>query len=146
MPYLLKTEPGTYSIDDLARDAETVWDGVTAPAAVKYLAGMKRGEMIVIYHTGSEKRTVGIAKVIQVDASNPKVPLVRLKFVKRTTTQRTLAEIKSQSPWSGRGVSRWFLSLSPSTPGWRRSSTGFIANSSKIEAGNEPHAAFCHGR
>ena len=97
MPYLLKTEPGTYSIDDLERDAETVWDGVTAPAAVKYLAGMRRGEMAVIYHTGSEKRTVGIAKVVQVDASDPKVPLVRLKFVKRTTTQRTLAEIKNQS-------------------------------------------------
>jgi predicted RNA-binding protein with PUA-like domain len=97
MPYLLKTEPGTWSIEDLAREGETVWDGVTAPAAVKFLAGMKRGEMLVIYHTGTERRSVGIAKVIGVDASDVKKPLVRLKFVKRTKTPRTLAEIKAQN-------------------------------------------------
>jgi predicted RNA-binding protein with PUA-like domain len=97
MPYLLKTEPGTYSIDDLAREGETVWDGVTAPAAVKFLAGMKRGEMLVIYHTGTERRSVGIAKVMNVDPSDVKKPLVRLKFVKRTKTPRTLAEIKAQN-------------------------------------------------
>ena len=96
MPYLLKTEPGTYSIDDLERDGETVWDGVTAPAAVKFLRGMKRGEMAVIYHTGTERRSAGLAKVVSVDASDVKTPLVRLKFVKRTKTPRTLEEIKGQ--------------------------------------------------
>lgn len=97
MPYLLKTEPGTYSVDDLARDGETVWDGVSNPQAVKFLAGMQRGEMLVIYHTGDEKRTVGLAKVVAVDAGDPKQPMVRLKFVKRTKAQRTLAEIKEES-------------------------------------------------
>ncbi|MGA8531542.1 MAG: EVE domain-containing protein [Acidobacteriaceae bacterium] len=97
MPYLLKTEPGTYSLDDLERDGETVWDGVSNPQAVKFLAGMQRGEMLVIYHTGEERRTVGLAKVIGVDASDPKQPVVRLKFVKRTKTPRTLTEIKEQS-------------------------------------------------
>jgi predicted RNA-binding protein with PUA-like domain len=97
MPYLLKTEPGTYSVDDLARDGETVWDGVTAPAAVKALAGMKRGEMVVIYHTGTERRSMGLAKVVGVDANDPKQPLVRLKFVKRTRVPRTLPEIKANS-------------------------------------------------
>jgi predicted RNA-binding protein with PUA-like domain len=96
MPYLLKTEPGSYSVDDLERDGETVWDGVTAPAAVKYLAGMKRGEMIVIYHTGTERRSVGLAKLTSVDASDPKSPVVRLRFVKRAGTPRTLTEIKAQ--------------------------------------------------
>lgn len=97
MPYLLKTEPGTYSVDDLQREGETVWDGVSNPQAVKFLAGMQRGEMLVIYHTGDEKRTVGLAKVVAVDAGDPKQPLVRLKFVKRTKTPRTLAEIKEES-------------------------------------------------
>ncbi|HEY6448777.1 MAG TPA: EVE domain-containing protein [Acidobacteriaceae bacterium] len=96
MPYLLKTEPGSYSVDDLERDGETVWDGVTAPAAVKYLAGMKRGEMIVIYHTGTERRSVGLAKLTSVDARDPKSPVVRLRFVKKTGTPRTLTEIKAQ--------------------------------------------------
>ncbi|MGB7171168.1 MAG: EVE domain-containing protein [Acidobacteriaceae bacterium] len=97
MPYLLKTEPGTYSLDDLEREGETVWDGVSNPQAVKVLAGMQRGEMLVIYHTGDEKRTVGLAKVVAVDAGDPKQPLVKVKFVKRTKTPRTLAEIKEQS-------------------------------------------------
>lgn len=95
MPYLLKTEPGTYSVDDLAREGETVWDGVSNPAAVRNLAGMEKGETLVIYHTGDEKRTVGLAKVVSVDASDAKNPQVRIKFVKRTKTPRTLAEIKA---------------------------------------------------
>lgn len=97
MPYLLKTEPDAYSIEDLARDGETMWDGVTNAQAVKLLAGMKRGEMAVIYHTGTERRSAGLAKVVAVDASDAKVPLVRLKFVKRVRTPRTLKEIKAQS-------------------------------------------------
>jgi predicted RNA-binding protein with PUA-like domain len=95
MPYLLKTEPGTYSIDDLAREGETLWDGVSNPVALRNLAGFGRGEMLVIYHTGDEKRTVGLAKVVAVDASDPKNPQVRIKFVKKTKTPRTLAEIKA---------------------------------------------------
>ena len=95
MPYLLKTEPGTYSVDDLAREGETLWDGVSNPVAVRNLAGLERGETLVIYHTGDEKRTVGLAKVVSVDASDPKNPQVRIKFVKRTKTPRTLVQIKA---------------------------------------------------
>lgn len=97
MPYLLKTEPGEYSLDDLERDGETVWDGVSNPQAVKLLAGMKRGEMMVIYHTGGERRSVGLAKVVAVDAADPRHPQVKLKFVKKTRTPRTLDEIKAES-------------------------------------------------
>jgi predicted RNA-binding protein with PUA-like domain len=97
MPYLLKTEPGTYSADDLARDGETVWDGVTNPQAVKVLAGMKRGEMLVIYHTGSERRTVGLGKVVNVDASDAKRPVIRVKFIRNLKKRHTLPEIKAQS-------------------------------------------------
>ncbi len=95
MPYLLKTEPGTYSVEDLEREGETLWDGVSNPVAVRNLAGMQRGEMLVIYHTGDEKRTVGLAKVVHVDACDPKQPEVRIKFVKKTKTPRTLGEIKA---------------------------------------------------
>lgn len=95
MPYLLKTEPGTYSIDDLEREGETLWDGVSNPVALRNLAGTERGEDLVIYHTGDEKRTVGLAKVVSVDASDAKNPQVRIKFVKKTKTPRTLAEIKA---------------------------------------------------
>jgi predicted RNA-binding protein with PUA-like domain len=97
MPCLLKTEPGAYSIDDLERDKDTLWDGVTAPAAVKALTGLKRGEMVVLYHTGTERRSVGLAKVVSVDASDRKNPQVRIRFVKRTKHPRTLADIKANS-------------------------------------------------
>jgi predicted RNA-binding protein with PUA-like domain len=96
MSYLLKTEPGVYSFSDLQRDVETIWDGVTNPAAVKFLRGMKPGEKLVIYHTGEERTAVGTAKVVSVEASNPKVPLVRIKAGKPVKQPHTLAEIKAE--------------------------------------------------
>jgi predicted RNA-binding protein with PUA-like domain len=97
MPCLLKTEPGAYSIDDLERDGETLWDGVTAPAAVRFLTELERSEMLVVYHTGTERRSVGLAKVVSVDAGDRKNPQVRIRFVRRTKTPRTLADIKANS-------------------------------------------------
>jgi predicted RNA-binding protein with PUA-like domain len=93
--YLLKTEPGVYSFADLERDGETVWDGVTNPTAVKFLREMKPGERLMIYHTGDEKTAVGTAKVVSVDASNPKTPLVRIQAGKPAKEPRTLAAIKA---------------------------------------------------
>ncbi len=95
MDYLLKTEPTVYSFADLARDKTTIWDGVTNPAAVKHLREMKPGEGLVIYHTGDEKSAVGTASVVSIDASDPKVPQVRIKAGKPIATPKTLAEIKS---------------------------------------------------
>ncbi len=97
MPCLLKTEPEAYSIDDLARDGETVWDGVTNPQAVKVLASLQRGEMLVIYHTGSERRAVGLAKIVAVDATDRKQPLVRIRFVRSLKTPRSLDAIKANT-------------------------------------------------
>ena len=51
MPYLLKSEPEKYSYSDLERDGETVWDGISNPQALMNLAGMKKGERLVIYHS-----------------------------------------------------------------------------------------------
>ncbi len=95
MPYLLKTEPGTYSFADLQRDKQTIWDGVTNPAAVKNLCEMKPGEELVIYHTGDEKTVVGTATVVSVDASDPKTPLVKIKAGKPLKHPRTLSDLKS---------------------------------------------------
>ncbi len=95
MAYLLKTEPSVYSFAHLEREGETIWDGVTNPAAVKFLRGMKPGDQLVIYHTGDEKTAVGTAKVVSVDASNPSTPLVRIKAGKPVKHPHTLAEIKA---------------------------------------------------
>jgi predicted RNA-binding protein with PUA-like domain len=95
--FLFKTEPNVYSFDDLLREKETIWDGVTAPAAVKHLREMKKGTHVVIYHTGDERRAVGTATVLSVDAADPKVPLVRIKAGKAVKQPKTLAEIKAQA-------------------------------------------------
>lgn len=116
MPYLLKTEPTVYSFADLERENETVWDGVTNPAAVRFLRGMKPGEKLVIYHTGDERTAVGMAKVVSVDAENPKVPLVRIKAGKPVKTPHTLAEIKAHKMFADSPlVSQGRLSVVPLT-------------------------------
>jgi predicted RNA-binding protein with PUA-like domain len=96
MPYLLKTEPTAYSFADLLRDKETDWTGVSNPQAVKNLAGMKKGDKLIIYHTGDEKTAVGLAQVKSVDLSNPKVPLVYITAGAAIKRPKTLAEIKQQ--------------------------------------------------
>ena len=97
MPFLLKSEPDVYSFADLQRDGETVWDGVTNPQAVKYLREMQPGETLVIYHTGGARVAMGTATVLHVDASDPKVPLVRIRCGKPLASQKTLDAMKAES-------------------------------------------------
>lgn len=95
MYYLLKTESSAYSFADLEREKTTIWDGVTNPVAVRNLREMQKGAKLIIYHTGDEKRAVGTATVESVDASDPKVPKVRISAGKPLATPVTLAEIKA---------------------------------------------------
>lgn len=97
MRYLLKTEPDDYSFADLERERETVWTGVTNPAAVKNLREMKQGDKLVIYHTGGERQAVGSATVTRVDIENAKTPLITIKAGAPLPRPRTLAEIKQHS-------------------------------------------------
>jgi predicted RNA-binding protein with PUA-like domain len=97
MFFLLKTEPGTYSFADLQRDKQTIWDGVTNPAAVNNLREMKAGDQLIIYHTGDEKRAVGTATVISVDADDPKKPLVKIESGIALASPKTLAEMKADT-------------------------------------------------
>lgn len=95
MFYLLKTEPSEYSFADLQRDKQTIWDGVTNPVALRNLREMPAGAKLVIYHTGDEKRTVGTAAVVSVDASDPKNPKVKIAAGNPLKKPLTLAEIKA---------------------------------------------------
>jgi predicted RNA-binding protein with PUA-like domain len=95
MHYLLKTEPSVYSFADLQREKETIWDGVTNPAAVKHLREMAPGSKLVIYHTGDEKQAVGTASVVSVDAKDPKAPRVKIKAEQALAKPVPLAEVKA---------------------------------------------------
>jgi predicted RNA-binding protein with PUA-like domain len=116
MPYLLKSEPSTYSFDDLVRDGETTWDGISNPQALANLRSMKKGEKLVIYHSGEGKAAVGTATVVSVDADDPKNPLVRIKAGNHIKQPRTLAEMREASVFAGSILFRQFrLSVVPLT-------------------------------
>lgn len=125
MYYLLKTEPSEYSFSDLQKDKTTVWDGVTAPAAVKNLREMPKGSKLVIYHTGDERKVVGTATVTGVDASDPKVPRVTIKLGKPLPNGPTLQEIKSRKLFVDSPLLKiGRLSVVPLTEAQYRSLTG----------------------
>ncbi len=94
--FLFKSEPDVYYFDDLLRDSETVWDGVTNPTAVKHLREMKPGTKWIFYHTGDERAAVGTGTVTSVDPTDPKVPIVRVKAGKRLKHRKDLAQIKAE--------------------------------------------------
>ncbi len=116
MPFLLKTEPTKYSYDDLLRDGETTWDGISNPQALLSLRGMKPGEKLVIYHSNVGKAAVGTATVVSVDPSDPKNPAVRIKVGKRLQQEKSLAAIREAPIFTGSLLFRQFrLSVVPLT-------------------------------
>ena len=116
MPYLLKTEPNKYSFDDLVRDGETTWDGISNNQALLTLRNMKKGDKLVIYHSNVGKAAVGTAKVVSVDATDPRNPQVRIQPVKRLKREKPLAEIREAPVFHGSILFRQFrLSVVPLT-------------------------------
>ncbi len=118
MPYLLKSEPSTYSYDQLLRDKETTWDGVKNPQALITLRNMKKGEGIVIYHSGEGKAVIGTAKVVSVttDPADPKTPIVRIKSGKRLPKEITLTQLRTAPLFKDSLLFRQFrLSVVPLT-------------------------------
>ena len=116
MPFLLKTEPDKYSFDDLLRDAETVWDGIKNPQALKSLREMRKGEKLILYHSNTGKAAVGTASVVSVDPSDPQHPLVRIKPGKRLKREKSLAEMRASALFEGSILFRQFrLSVVPLT-------------------------------
>lgn len=80
--WLLKTEPKEYSWHDLENDKITVWDGVKAPAALKNLARMKKGDLAFIYHSGKERAIIGISKIVSQPYPDPEKENAKLLVVK----------------------------------------------------------------
>jgi len=95
--FLAKTDPDTYTIDQLERDGQTTWDGVTNPQAVQFIGSIKKGDLIFIYHSGGVSAVVGLAKAVsagRIDPNNPKSKVVDLKFVRHLDPATTLTDVK----------------------------------------------------
>lgn len=121
---MLKTELTEYSFADLAKDKETIWDGVTNPVAVRHLREMEPGAKLVIYETGDTKSAVGTATVISVNAADPKNPKVKVKAA-RAVKPVTLAEIKANKLFADSPLVRMGrLSVVPLSAAQYRALTG----------------------
>lgn len=95
--FLAKTEPSTYSIDDLKREGTAVWDGVRNPAAVNAIKTMKRGDTVIIYHSQPETAVAGLATVVSPPRpakNDPRSWVVDVKYVTHAKRRVTLREIK----------------------------------------------------
>lgn len=96
--WLVKTEPDSYSWDDLVKDKKTVWDGVRNFQARSNMKKMEKGDVVLIYHTGDQKAIVGRAHVTKAAYPDPKddewvvVELAPDKALKKPVA---LAQIKS---------------------------------------------------
>jgi len=69
--WLIKSEPNTYSWDDLVKDKQTFWDGVRNYQARNNMKTMKVGDLALYYHSVNEKSIVGIAKIVKEAYQDP---------------------------------------------------------------------------
>lgn len=101
--FLAKTDPETYSIQQLKKERRTVWDGVRNPQAVKAIRAMRTGDRVFIYHSMGDAAVVGVAEVVgdgRPDPSNPKLAVAEFAFVCLIEPPVTLREIKESGEFA----------------------------------------------
>ena len=120
--WLVKSEPNTYSFEQLQKDGKTVWDGVRNNAAALHLKAMKVGDEVLFYHSQEGLAVVGIAKVVCEafpDASDPSGRFVAVELAPVRPLKRpvTLAEMKATPALASLEMIRQSrLSVSPVRP------------------------------
>ncbi|MEI9944781.1 MAG: EVE domain-containing protein [Chitinophagaceae bacterium] len=97
--WLVKSEPSSYSWEQLEKDKETVWSGVRNYAARIHLRSMKKGDEVFFYHSNEGTDIVGIAKVVKESYQDPTTDddrwvAVNLKFHEKLKKPVTLDTIK----------------------------------------------------
>jgi predicted RNA-binding protein with PUA-like domain len=125
--WILKTEPSNYSFAHLERDGSTVWDGVSSPAGLLNIRRMHSGDLALIYHTGDERRLVGLAEITSEPYADPalddpKRVVVDVRPIGRLERTVTLAEIKADPAFAMLGLVReGRLSVVPADePSWQK--------------------------
>ncbi len=101
--FLAKSEPNVYSISDLERDGQTVWDGVRNAQAVAVIKTMQPGDLMLIYHSGGEKAIVGVAEIIsepRPDPNEAKSWVVDVRYQGRIAPPVTLRQVKESGKFA----------------------------------------------
>jgi predicted RNA-binding protein with PUA-like domain len=97
--WLMKSEPGSYSWQQLVADGGTEWDGVRNPAARLHLKAMAEGDEAFFYHSGDERAVVGIMRIARAAQPDPKDAAwvsVRVEPVRAVEPPVTLKAIKAE--------------------------------------------------
>jgi predicted RNA-binding protein with PUA-like domain len=120
--WILKTDSEVYPFTALERDRRTTWDGVSNPVALKHIRSMQPGDQLLIYHSGTTKEIVGVAKVVGQPCADPKdksgkLTVVDIEVDRRLPRTVSLAEIKAEPAFADLGLVRTpRLSVMPATP------------------------------
>jgi len=98
--WLVKTEPGAYSWQDQLDEGTSVWDGVRNYQARNNLRAMKKGDLVLFYHSVGPRDVVGVTKVVREHYQDPTTDderwsVVDLKAVKSVAKPVTLKQIKA---------------------------------------------------
>jgi predicted RNA-binding protein with PUA-like domain len=98
--WLFKTEPSEYSYADLARDKRVVWEGVSNATALIHLRAVRKGDTVIVYHSGKDKAAVGLAEVTRGAYADPKLAdpkrvVVDLKPVRAFAHSVALADFRT---------------------------------------------------
>ena len=99
--WLAKQEPRGYNFETLKKDKKTIWDGVHNNLALKHMRVIKKGDLILFYHTGDKRQAVGIMEVTSNPYPNPNEDNKRfivfdVKYKKSLKRPITLDEMKKQ--------------------------------------------------
>jgi predicted RNA-binding protein with PUA-like domain len=119
--WLVKSEPDTYSFEQLVKDKRTVWDGIRSFEARNNLRAMSKGDLLLFYHSNVGKEVVGLAKVVKEAYADPKAEdgdwsVVEIAAVKPLKASVTLATIKGDKKLANFAlVKRSRLSVVPAT-------------------------------
>ncbi|MGY4397109.1 putative RNA-binding protein with PUA-like domain [Sphingomonas sp. UYAg733] len=115
--WLLKSEPDSYSWDDLLTEGQTEWTGVRNPAAALHLKAMAVGDRALFYHSGKDKAAVGMVEVTRTarqDGDQARWVSVAVKPIEPLAKPVTLATMKAEPKLAGMEMLRQSrLSVSP---------------------------------
>ncbi len=109
--WILKTDSDVYPFDQLERERQAVWDGVSNPVALKHIGSMAPGDALLIYHSGARKEIVGLARVRSnpypdPKRKDPKLVVVDIEAERRLPRRVSLAEIKADPSFADLGLVR----------------------------------------
>ena len=119
--WLMKSEPETYSIDDLERDGSEPWDGVRNYQARNFMREMAEGDLVIFYHSNAKPPGIaGIGRICreaypdptQFDAKSkyfdrkskkedPRWSLVDVEFVEKFAQEIPLQTLKDDPALEG---------------------------------------------